>query len=75
MGNLNENSFDEIWNSEKARKVRDKVANCKNNCWMIGSVAPVMKQRLYVPTSWVIKHKIKGKYSLNENTFIKSELL
>ena len=74
MGNLKENSFDEIWNSEKAKQVRDKVVNCKNNCWMIGSVAPVMKQKLWAPASWVIKHKIKGKYSLNENAFIKGEL-
>lgn len=71
MGNLNDKTWDEIWNSQQAEDVRSKVRNCKRNCWMIGSVAPVMKQKIWVPASWVIKHKIKGKYSLKENSFIK----
>lgn len=70
MGNLNENSFDEIWNSEKAEKVRNRVINCKKNCWMIGSVASVMKQNIWIPAGWVIRHKIKGEYSIKENSFV-----
>ena len=71
MGNLKEQSFEEIWNSEKAKQVREKVINCNKNCWMIGSVAPIMKQKIWVPLWWVIKHKIKGGYSVEENKFIK----
>lgn len=70
MGNLNEQTWDEIWNSEKAEAVRNKVRNCKKNCWMIGSVAPAMKQKIWVPASWVIEHKLKGHYSVEENKFI-----
>lgn len=70
MGNLHEQTWDEIWNSDQARKVREQVKNCRKNCWMIGSAAPAMKQRLWIPAWWVITHKLKGKYHLYENKFI-----
>ncbi len=73
MGNLNDNNWDEIWKSKKADEVRKKVKACTKNCWMIGSVAPAMKQRIWVPMLWVAKHKIKGGYSLCENKFIDSK--
>lgn len=70
MGNLNENTWDEIWNSSEAERVREKVRNCNRNCWMIGSAAPAMKQNIVKPAMWVVKHKIKGGYRLKENQFI-----
>ena len=72
MGNLHEKSWDEIWNSKQAEEVRKCVKNCDKNCWMIGSVSPAMKQRIWVPGWWIVKHKLfKGnQYSLNENSFI-----
>lgn len=70
MGNLNEQTWDDIWNSEKAKQVRNMVKNCDRNCWMIGSVSPAMKQRVWIPSLWVLKHKITGKYCLSENKFI-----
>lgn len=59
MGNLNEASFDEIWNSPQAAAVRDKVAHCPKNCWMIGSVSPVMHKYLRKILPWVVKNKLK----------------
>lgn len=73
MGNLNEQSWEEIWGSNKAEQVRKKVRSCNKHCWMIGSAAPAMKQKITVPAMWVIKHKLKGKYTLNENSFIKGK--
>ncbi|MGE5627283.1 MAG: radical SAM/SPASM domain-containing protein [Solirubrobacterales bacterium] len=71
MGNLHEKSWEEIWNSEQADNVRRSVKNCKKNCWMIGSVSPAMKRRIWVPGWWVLMHKLKGnKYSLSENKFM-----
>lgn len=35
MGNLKEQSWDEIWNSKRAQEVRQAVKDCKKNCWMI----------------------------------------
>lgn len=60
MGNLNEKSFEDIWNGEKAKEIRQKVRNCPKNCWMIGTVAPVMKKYIRAPLAWVIKMKLKS---------------
>lgn len=59
MGNLGESSFEQIWNGEKAREIRDKVAHCPKSCWMIGSVSPVMKKYLRNILPWVLKNKMR----------------
>ena len=71
MGNLNEQSWDELWNSEQADRVRKKVRSCDRNCWMIGSVSPAMHKYIWVPAMWIIKHKFlnffkEKKYSMYE---------
>ena len=76
MGNLNKQSFDEIWNSKQADKVREEVRHCDRNCWMIGSVSPAMHKYIWVPAMWVIKHKFlrfykKKKYSMYENKIVR----
>ncbi len=75
MGNLNEMTWDELWNSEQAQKVRNQVKHCDRNCWMIGSASPAMHKRIWVPAWWIAKHKLfKGnRYSLRENRFIPDE--
>lgn len=59
MGNLNDDTFDSIWQSEAARKVRQQVCSCTKECWMIGSASPAMKKRISVPLKWVVKNKLK----------------
>ena len=60
MGNLHDvATFDEIWNSDRAKAVRDKVAHCPKSCWMIGSVSPVMKKYITHVAPWVIKNKLR----------------
>jgi len=59
MGNLNEKTFEEIWYSEKAKMIREKVKNCPKNCWMIGTASPAMKKHILKPLLWVIKNKLK----------------
>jgi hypothetical protein len=59
MGNLNKNTFDEIWNSDRARSIRQKVKTCPKNCWMIGTVTPAIKKHPLKPTIWVLKNKFK----------------
>ena len=76
MGNLNEQTWEELWNSEKAEKVRNKVRHCDRQCWMIGSVSPAMHKYIWKPAWWVIKHKFlrfykKQKYSMYENKIVK----
>ena len=76
MGNLNEQSWEELWNSEQANKVRNKVRHCDRQCWMIGSVSPAMHKYIWKPGFWVIKHKFlrlfkKEKYSMFENKIVR----
>lgn len=76
MGNLNEQTWEELWNSSQAENVRKKVRNCNRQCWMIGSVSPAMHKYIWKPAWWVIKHKFlkfykKQKYSIYENKIVK----
>jgi radical SAM protein with 4Fe4S-binding SPASM domain len=58
LGNLHTASFEEIWNSKQAQRVRALVKNCSKNCWMIGSAGPAMKQSFGKTTVWVLKQKL-----------------
>lgn len=76
MGNLNEVSWDELWNSKQAEEVRKKVRCCDRNCWMIGSASPAMKKYIIKPALWVTKHKFLNifkdkKYSMYENKIVR----
>ncbi|MCP3872386.1 MAG: radical SAM protein [Desulfobacteraceae bacterium] len=53
-------SFDELWNSSQAEKVRALVSKCPKNCWMIGSASPVMKKYIKHPLKWVVVNKVKS---------------
>lgn len=58
MGNIRETpDFMAIWHSEQAEKVRAKVRNCPKNCWMVGTVSPVMHKHLRQPLEWVLRNK------------------
>lgn len=77
MGNLNEMSWDELWNGEAAENVRKKVRCCDRQCWMIGSVSPAMHKYIWVPVLWVLKHKFlrffsAKKYSMYENRIVRA---
>ena len=72
MGNLNTQTWDELWNSPEAEKVRRKVRHCDRQCWMIGSVSPAMHKYIWKPAWWVFVHKLralfkKKPYSMYEN--------
>ena len=72
MGNLNHQSWDELWNSPETESVRKKVRRCDRQCWMIGSVSPAMHKYIHIPAYWVLKHRLKAlvcrePYSMYEN--------
>ncbi|MFH1148086.1 MAG: SPASM domain-containing protein [Pseudomonadota bacterium] len=54
MGNIKEQSFEEIWTGAKSK-------DCEMNCWMIGSVAEMMKKHISVPTKWIVRTKLLKK--------------
>lgn len=76
MGNLNQvSSWEELWESEQAEKVRQVVRCCDRQCWMIGSVSPAMHKYIMKPLWWVVRHKFlkfwkKKKYSMFENRIV-----
>ena len=76
MGNLNTQSWDQLWSSPEAEAVRKKVRCCDRSCWMIGSVSPAMHKYIWVPGLWVVWHKFKAlfmqkPYSMYENKIVR----
>ncbi len=59
MGDLTRDSFEEIWNSEQAEKVRQQVQKCQRNCWMTGTAVPAMKRNPAGPIWWIARNKLR----------------
>lgn len=63
LGNLVEQSWEEIINSRKARESIDKVAGCAQNCWMVTTARTAMRSTIIpqfpklAPLMWVLKNK------------------
>lgn len=61
FGNIKDvSSFDELWNTEKAKKIREHVQHCPKNCWMIGTASPVIKKYPAEPMKWILKNKLRS---------------
>lgn len=61
MGNIKETkNFDEIWFSDKADEIRNKVKTCPKNCWMVGTASPVMHKYIKNILPWIAKNKLKS---------------
>jgi MoaA/NifB/PqqE/SkfB family radical SAM enzyme len=58
LGNIRSQSFDDIWNSQKAAEVRQAVDGCTKECWMVGNAAPVIKKHISVPLKWIARNKL-----------------
>jgi MoaA/NifB/PqqE/SkfB family radical SAM enzyme len=65
IGNLEDQSWEEIFGGRLISAVREKVYHCQQNCWMVGSAKTAMRQVKYAklpkwePTAWVIKNKLR----------------
>ncbi|MBI5237006.1 MAG: radical SAM protein [Deltaproteobacteria bacterium] len=57
FGNIKKKPFQEIWSSPEAQKARRCVESCTSNCWMIGSVGHLIRQKIWVPLFWIARHK------------------
>jgi MoaA/NifB/PqqE/SkfB family radical SAM enzyme len=76
MGNLNRQTWDELWSSPEAERVRKTVRACDRQCWMIGSASPAMQKYIWKPGFWVLHHKFlryfkAKKYSMYENRIVR----
>jgi MoaA/NifB/PqqE/SkfB family radical SAM enzyme len=58
FGNIRERSFQEIWTSPESEEARRKVDACTCNCWMIGSVGHLIRQKFWIPLSWIARNKL-----------------
>jgi MoaA/NifB/PqqE/SkfB family radical SAM enzyme len=59
MGNLCQDEFDTIWNSEQAATIRRNVEECDRNCWMVGTAVPAMRKNPWVPLFWIAQNKYR----------------
>jgi radical SAM protein with 4Fe4S-binding SPASM domain len=61
FGNIRDvENFDTLWTGVRADSIRQHVAKCPKNCWMIGSASPVMKKYIKYPLKWVLANKLKS---------------
>lgn len=74
MGNLNTQSWDELWHSEQAERVRKKVRCCDRDCWMIGSASPAMHKYIWKPAAWVLIHKFKTLFTKHPYSMYELEI-
>ena len=58
MGDLKGHSFEELWESEQAERVRQEVDGCEK-CWMICTARSSLKRNLHKALGWIAKEKIK----------------
>ena len=71
MGNLVEQSWDQIWNSESAKSIREKVYECEQNCWMVTTARTAMRSRFnpnlpkFKVMRWVIANKLRLHLGMN----------
>jgi len=59
MGNLHDQSFEEIMNSNRAANVMEKVKACKKECCFIVTERHDMIRRPWKPIYWIAKNKLK----------------
>ena len=65
MGNLGVQPWQEIISGQKALQVLEKVNNCQQNCWMVGTAKTAMRNPRFTklprlkPFAWVVHNKIR----------------
>ncbi len=59
MGNLNTQSWNEIWNGREAENIRRKVDACRRECAFIGTARFDMKRRPWKPLFWILRNKMR----------------
>lgn len=71
LGNLAEQDWEEIYNSEQAQKIRQMVEACGQNCWMVGSARTAMRNPKFTrlpkwkPFWWVLTQKARVTFGLD----------
>lgn len=58
LGNVREKSFEEVWESDVAGKIRRKVRSCGLKCWMVCTARTDMKRNASTVIWWIIRKKL-----------------
>ena len=65
IGNLEEESWEHIVSGDQARRLREEVAACKQNCWMVTTARAAMRNPhvsslpKWQPLAWVIHNRLR----------------
>ncbi|HEX6791980.1 MAG TPA: radical SAM protein [Candidatus Krumholzibacteria bacterium] len=62
MGDLKGTSFEDVWESEAAARVRREIAGCEQ-CWMICTARSELKKNLPRALGWIAREKVKSHLS------------
>ncbi|NNE08490.1 MAG: radical SAM protein [Gemmatimonadetes bacterium] len=57
LGNVRKDSFENIWASHQAEKIRGEVRACELRCWMVCTARTDMKRHAGQVGSWIMKNK------------------
>ncbi len=63
FGNLEKQTFEDIWfgnNAQEFRKWISNINNCQKHCWMVCTVSPWMINNKFKLLPWIIKNKFKA---------------
>ena len=59
IGNIKDDTFENIMKSDKAKEIAKKVAACKRNCTFIVTERHDMLRKPWKPIQWIIKNKLR----------------
>lgn len=59
IGNIKENSLEDIFNSKKAKEYIKIVENCRKDCCFVVTDRHDMLRKPWRPISWILKNKVK----------------
>jgi radical SAM protein with 4Fe4S-binding SPASM domain len=62
MGDLKGHSFEDVWESEQADKVRGEIDGCEE-CWMICTARSGIKKNIPRALGWIAREKLKAHWS------------
>ena len=69
LGNLRDQSWEEIMASDKAKETIHKVSQCEQNCWMVTTARTAMRSNIIPqapkagPMAWVVFNKLKRMFN------------
>jgi len=58
LGNLAETHFEALWRSPRADEARERVAHCREGCWMICTVRTAIRRHPLRVMAWVLRHQL-----------------